>query len=132
MVQEVVDLENIGHQYKTLEYDYDLISGNVFGLVYQRKEADQFTYRYEYDRTNRLVAAYSSRTEVRHPNSSRWVRDAAYQYYDHGPLKRTIIGQESLQGVDYIMRIRYRAGSRASTAGVARVARSRPRRSTST
>ncbi|WP_207632648.1 hypothetical protein, partial [Foetidibacter luteolus] len=31
-----------------------------------------------------------------------WERDAAYQYYQHGPLSRTELGQLKVQGVDYV------------------------------
>ena len=101
IVQEFRELAGTGHDYKTLDYDYDLISGNVHALQYQRGQEDQFAYRYEYDRTNRLVAAYSSEVTPTNSNANIWKRDAAYRYYDHGPLKRSIIGQDRLQGVDY-------------------------------
>ena len=101
LVQDFPELADIEHRYKRLEYNYDLLSGNVNSLIYQRDASDQFAYRYEYDRTNRLVAAYSSEIEVRHQHSSNWKRDASYTYYDHGPLRRTVIGQDQLQGVDY-------------------------------
>ena len=93
---------SLGNQrYKRLEYDYDLISGNVHYLHYQRGAADQFTYHYQYDKLNRLSQVFTSEIETAHSRSNLWKREAAYTYYDHGPLKRTVIGQESLQGLDY-------------------------------
>ena len=101
LVQEFSELNELGHRYKVLEYDYDLISGNVHNLYYQRGQSDQFTYHYTYDKLNRLVEVFSSEIETDHSRSNLWRRDAAYSYYDHGPLRRTIIGQDRLQGLDY-------------------------------
>ena len=89
------------HRYKVLEYDYDLISGNVHSLYYQKGKADQFTYHYRYDKLNRLSEVLSSEIETDHSRSNLWKRDAEYVYYDHGPLRRTILGQDRLQGLDY-------------------------------
>ena len=86
---------------KTPAHPYDLISGNVHYLHYQRGAPDQFTYHYKYDKLNRLSQVFASEIETAHSRSNLWKRDAAYTYYDHGPLKRTVIGQESLQGLDY-------------------------------
>jgi hypothetical protein len=35
-------------------------------------------------------------------SNSDWQQEAAYFYYAHGPLARTEIGQDELQGVDYV------------------------------
>ncbi|MEM1216025.1 MAG: hypothetical protein AAGJ82_10090, partial [Bacteroidota bacterium] len=101
LVQDFKALASINHQYKKLEYDYDLISGNVHALYYQRGENDQFTYRYDYDKINRLTQVHTSEFEAAHVQSGAWKRDAAYSYYDHGPLRRCIMGQDRLQGVDH-------------------------------
>ncbi|MEO0790431.1 MAG: hypothetical protein AAFY36_17335, partial [Bacteroidota bacterium] len=101
MVQEFVELHDIGHRFKTIEYDFDFISGNVHSVYYQRGQEDQFTYHYEYDKTNRLSAVYTSELETDHANTTLWKRDATYSYYDHGPLRRMVIGQDRLQGCDY-------------------------------
>ena len=87
--------------YRTLANTYDLISGNIHNLFYQRGQSDQFTYHYTYDKLNRLVEVFSSEIETDHSRSNLWRRDATYSYYDHGPLRRTIIGQDRLQGLDY-------------------------------
>lgn len=80
---------------KTVEYDYDLVSGKVNSLAYQRYKGDQFLHRYTYDADNRL-------TEVRtSPDGIFWDKDAAYQYYKHGPLARTELGDARVQGLDY-------------------------------
>ncbi|PBQ34772.1 hypothetical protein CNR22_24345 [Sphingobacteriaceae bacterium] len=31
-----------------------------------------------------------------------WDRDAHYEYYAHGPLKRNVLGEDLVQGLDYI------------------------------
>ena len=100
LVQDFAELP-ADQRYKTLDYDYDLISGNVHYLHYQRGRADQFTYYYRYDKLNRLDGVYTSEIETRHSRSNLWKRDAAYTYYDHGPLRRTVLGQRGLQGLDY-------------------------------
>ena len=101
LVHALLVLEKVVLWYKIHEYDYDLISGNVHNLYYQRGQSDQFTYHYTYDKLNRLVEVFSSEIETDHSRSNLWRRDAAYSYYDHGPLRRTIIGQDRLQGLDY-------------------------------
>ncbi|MEP7236089.1 MAG: hypothetical protein ABI778_12410, partial [Ignavibacteriota bacterium] len=57
---------------------------------------DQFTHRYSYDADNRLLKVETSR------DGKIWDRDAAYSYYLHGPLMRSAIGEDSVQGVDYV------------------------------
>lgn len=80
---------------KMLEYDYDLISGKVNQLSYQPGSADRFIHRYLYDADNRLVRVQTSR------DSFVWDNDAVYEYYKHGPLARTVLGQNKLQAQDY-------------------------------
>jgi len=81
--------------YKQICYDYDLISGKVNGVDYQPGNPDAFYYRYQYDAENRLVNVLTSRDSI------TWEQDAAYSYYKHGPLARTVVGQLQTQGVDY-------------------------------
>ncbi|WP_212002834.1 RHS repeat domain-containing protein [Chitinophaga sp. HK235] len=86
-----------------LDYNYDLISGKVNAVRYQKDKPDQFFYNYQYDAENRLEEAS---TGVEHDGSnwkiykdSRKV-NATYHYYLHGPLARTELGS-SIQGIDY-------------------------------
>jgi hypothetical protein len=92
------------HQYKIVRYAYDLISGKVNQVTYQPTwyaegtaivPADQYYHRYGYDAENRLTEVYVSRDSV------YWERDASYQYYRHGPLARTELGHNRVQGLDY-------------------------------
>ncbi len=82
-------------QFKRMDYDYDLISGNVHQVSYQAGEIDAWHHRYEYDADNRILNVETSADEV------TWDMDCKYIYYDHGPLARTETGQLNVQGTDY-------------------------------
>ncbi len=93
-----------GNRYKVISYNYDLISGKVNMVNYQpdyfengewKTNGDRFFHKYKYDALNRLTEVHTSRDKM------VWERDAAYQYYKHGPLARTEYGQLRLQGMDY-------------------------------
>lgn len=97
LVQENTDFSTSDAimRYKKMEYDYDLISGNVNEVVYQRDKIDQFRHRYTYDADNRILEVYTA-TDPR-----EWTLQANYIYYLHGPLARTELGELNVQGVDY-------------------------------
>lgn len=82
-------------RWKKLDYTYDLISGNVTEAAYQKGQLDQLTHRYSYDADNRITEVETS------PNDMDWTRQARYFYYPHGPLQRTELGQQPVQGIDY-------------------------------
>jgi RHS repeat-associated protein len=84
-----------GHRWKKLVYKYDLISGKVNHVAYQPRQRDAIYHRYNYDAENRLVMAEIS------TDSLYWERDAKYDYYRHGPLARTVLGHQNIQGLDY-------------------------------
>ena len=84
-----------GLGYNTTEYNYDLLSGKVNKVYYQRGEPEQFIHAYEYDADNRIRAAYTSK------NDYDFEEDARYFYYAHGPLSRVEIGHDKVQGLDY-------------------------------
>ena len=94
-VQDLPELEPLGANLYALDYTYDLISGNVHTVAYQAGKADQFYHRYAYDAQNRLKTVYTAQ------DAYQWERDAGYDYYFHGPLARTELGQLGVQGVDY-------------------------------
>ncbi|MFP9099831.1 hypothetical protein ACLI09_12315, partial [Flavobacterium sp. RHBU_24] len=81
---------------KKIVYDYDLISGNVNKVTYQPAQKDQFIHKYSYDADNRITEVYTSKDNV------IWEKDANYQYYEHGPLARLVLGDKKVQGLDYI------------------------------
>jgi len=77
------------------QYDYDLISGNVHQVTYQQGKKGQFMHRYFYDADNRITSVETS------SDGCLWERDAAYEYYEHGPLARITLGDKNIQGIDY-------------------------------
>ncbi|MBI1183057.1 hypothetical protein GC194_02205, partial [bacterium] len=95
IIQEFVELEDFGSRYKRIDYEYDLVSGNVNKVCYQPGEADQFFHEYEYDADNRITKVFTSKDNI------NWERDARYEYYLHGPLARTTIGNNRVQAMDY-------------------------------
>ena len=80
---------------KRMDYEYDLVSGKVNLVSYQKGKGDQFFYKYNYDADNRLTGSFSSRDKL------VWTEDARYNYYLHGPLARTELGHWKVQGLDY-------------------------------
>ncbi|MBL7788010.1 MAG: hypothetical protein JNM36_19025, partial [Chitinophagales bacterium] len=82
-------------QPRFIDYQYDLISGKVLQVVYNKGQIDQFAHRYTYDAQNRLVYTETSNDLV------LWDKDASYSYYPHGPLRRTEVGDDKIQGIDY-------------------------------
>lgn len=80
---------------KRIDYNYDLVSGNVNTVTYQEGKGDQFFYKYKYDADNRMIRAYTSRDKL------IWNEEASYTYYLNGPLARTELGNLKVQGVDY-------------------------------
>jgi RHS repeat-associated protein len=106
LIQEYTDLARLdntatGHyqRYKKVEYSYDLISGNVNEVAYQKGQNDEFRHRYAYDADNRVTNVYTSR------NGHTWDQDAKYDFYLHGPMARTEIGDRKVQGMDYFYTI---------------------------
>ncbi len=84
---------------KAVRYEYDLVSGNVNKVYFNENTAEQFIHRYEYDADNRIQEVFTSLDDV------VWDCDADYRYYLHGPLERMQIGEDRLQGMDYIYTI---------------------------
>ncbi|MEO1096707.1 MAG: LamG-like jellyroll fold domain-containing protein, partial [Bacteroidota bacterium] len=94
LVQRVPGLED-----KVIQYNYDLISGNVLMVSYNPSYADQFYHKYDYDEDNRITSVSTS------VDGKVWDVDATYEYYPHGPLKTANIGEDNLQQLDYIYTI---------------------------
>jgi RHS repeat-associated protein len=100
-------------RYKQVDYTYDLISGNVHRVSVQTGHQDQWHHAYQYDADNRITNAYTNKEtpilssglpialENELLQNTDWQRDARYHYYDHGPLSRTELGKDMLQGLDY-------------------------------
>jgi RHS repeat-associated protein len=102
--RNIMNNNGLHNRFKKMVYQYDLISGKVNHVAYQPqyrkganiyRPADAIYHKYEYDAENRLTAAYTS------IDSIVWEKDAGYDYYKHGPLARTEIGEQRVQGIDY-------------------------------
>ncbi len=83
------------HRFKRMDYDYDLVSGNVNRFIYQPGLQDQFIHKYSYDADNRIESVQTSR------DGRTWELDANYEYLPHGPLSRKVIGSAEVQGQDF-------------------------------
>ena len=88
-------INNTEHHLKRIHYDYDLVSGNVHKVYYQKDKEDQFIHKYSYDIDNRIVDVHTSSDGI------IWEREANYEYYDHGALARVLIGDKRVQAMDY-------------------------------
>lgn len=84
-----------GNRWKRIVYRYDLISGKVNEVAYQPGARDAFYHRYSYDAENRLTLTETSKDKI------VWEKDARYNYYKHGALARTVLGELQVQGLDY-------------------------------
>lgn len=80
---------------KTIDYNYELVSGLVKQVDYQKGAEDQFSHNYQYDQDGRLRNVFTSL------NGTLWEEDATYFFHKHGPLARTEIGHDKVQGLDY-------------------------------
>ena len=82
-------------QKNRIDYQYDLVSGNVNKVIYNEGKPDQYIHKYTYDGQNRIKDVYTSK------NGLKYDLDARYFYYWHGPLSRVELGQNKVQGSDY-------------------------------
>lgn len=91
ILQQIPGLGN-----KRVDYLYDLVSGKVNYVIYQPGANDQFIHKYKYDADNRITDVKTS------VDGYLWDQEANYRYYLHGPLARTLLGEnEGVQGLDY-------------------------------
>lgn len=80
---------------KTIHYYYDA-NGNVKKVMYQKDVASElFVHRYTYDVKGALLTAEIS------TDNSVFKKQADYQYYLDGKLKRVVLAN-GLQGTDYV------------------------------
>ncbi|MDO6761757.1 hypothetical protein Q4566_16230, partial [Tamlana sp. 2_MG-2023] len=89
----IQELPGIGRT--TVAYTYDLISGNVNEVHFNKGKVGEYRHRYTYDEDNRIVSVKTSK------DGYIWDEDAQYDYYLHGPLMRTEIGEDKIQGLDF-------------------------------
>ncbi|UZJ64011.1 hypothetical protein OKW96_16585 [Sphingobacterium sp. KU25419] len=95
LTQDNPYMDYLGQRFKRIDYDYDLLSGKVNMVSYNRGRPDQFYQKYEYDADNRLEIAMSSKDGL------IWDRDASYRYYKHGPLAQMDLGELKVQSIQY-------------------------------
>ncbi|UTW61516.1 hypothetical protein KFE98_16080 [bacterium SCSIO 12741] len=96
VINENTELEFLGQSLKEIRYSYELLSGNVNEVQYQAHQLDAKYHRYLYDQNNRIHIVETSTDGV------IWQEDAKYEYYLHGPLARTEVGEQKVQGLDYV------------------------------
>ncbi|MFI5136682.1 MAG: YCF48-related protein [Sphingobacteriales bacterium] len=97
-----------GQEYKTIDYDFDVLSGKVNDVHYQDGKQDAFHHHYEYDLDNRISRVYTSlyaKARSWQTTLGLYDSDENYYYYAHGPLARKEIGDLQVQGCDYAFTI---------------------------
>ncbi|MEW7280852.1 RHS repeat-associated core domain-containing protein [Aquimarina sp. 2201CG1-2-11] len=93
MVQKIEGLDGA----KTIDYEYDEVSGQVTKVYYQKHHpTEQFIHRYTYDPDDYSLVKVETST-----NDSNYTEHAVYDYYETGALKRLNLAQ-GLQGIDYV------------------------------
>ena len=92
---KIGSMANQLNRFKKIVYDYDLVSGKVNRVSYQRGQSDAFYHSYIYDAENRIKNVQTS------TDSINWDNDAFYSYYPHGPLARTVLGEQQVRGINY-------------------------------
>ncbi|HLP56121.1 MAG TPA: RHS repeat-associated core domain-containing protein [Fluviicola sp.] len=95
-LQDVPALTPAQQDVKSTQYQFELLSGNVKKVEYQKGQRDRMTHEYLYDKLNRLTEVFTSVDDGVHKS-----RDAHYRYFDYGPLSRVEIGQHKVQGNDF-------------------------------
>ena len=112
LIQDIPSLNVFNRNHSVIEYEYDLISGNVNRVWYNRGLAEQFMHRYRYDADNRITHVYTSnisavkvKSKTLHPVKSRSAvserLEARYFYLPDGSLSRMELGHKQIQGIDY-------------------------------
>ncbi|MDP2106624.1 MAG: hypothetical protein Q8J76_11575, partial [Desulfobulbaceae bacterium] len=85
---------------KTIDYEYDPVTGSVTKVYYQKyTPADRFIHRYTYNLINQLIKVETSTDDAAFTNQ------AEYRYYENGSLRRVQLAPVSgvpLQGIDYV------------------------------
>lgn len=99
----------VGLGLKRIDYEYGAVSKKVNALRYQDGQSDRFYYQYSYDAENKLLKSYSGTEAFVTLNGTLDIRslptthlDAEYKYNRHGSIARMELGQNKVQGVDYI------------------------------
>ncbi|NAY93413.1 hypothetical protein GTQ34_15995 [Muricauda sp. JGD-17] len=91
LVQNITGVGSI----KTLDYEYDAITGLVNRVIYQKDAPDEFIHRYTYNNADELIKVETSTDDI------SYMTQAEYSYYESGGLKRVELAN-GVQGVDYV------------------------------
>jgi RHS repeat-associated protein len=112
-IQDVPMLAPVEQDVKSTQYEFKLVSGNVYKVIYQEGKLDQFIHEYHYDELNRIQEVYTSSDGV------HLSQEAKYFYYDFGKLSRIETGDQKVQGSDFAYTINgWMKGMNASTLDV--------------
>lgn len=95
IVYDYPRLSMYNQRFKTVDYDFDLISGKVNMISYNLGFPDQFYQQYDYDADNRITEVHTSNDGL------IWNNDARYEYYKHGPLATLKVGNQKVQSLEY-------------------------------
>ena len=103
LVQDIPAISSFDRRFTSLDYEYDLISGNVNRVWYQKGKLEQFSHRYRYDADNRVTHVYTSNIfKVKRDSTVSQERlEARYFYLPTGALSRIELGHKQIQGIDY-------------------------------
>lgn len=94
-IQEVPMMAPVQQDVKSTLYEFELLSGNMSRVIYQKDKQDQFTHEFYYDELGRPEEVFTTSDNVHK------TREVHYRYYDHGPLARIELGDDKVQGMDY-------------------------------
>lgn len=83
------------HFVKRIDYDYDLNSGKLNFVYYQKDQPDQLIHKYTYDGDNRMVSVYTTRDGI------NWLKDATYSYYGHENIAQIKLGEHAVETQNY-------------------------------
>jgi RHS repeat-associated protein len=89
-----------GGPYKTIDYKYDELTGQINEIIYQKGKQEEFHHFYTYDADGRLFDAKVSR----HDQASSALPLASYDYSDLGQIKNVSLG-DNIQNLDYVYNI---------------------------
>ncbi|MEL6133571.1 MAG: RHS repeat-associated core domain-containing protein, partial [Bacteroidota bacterium] len=96
MIQEFPSLTHLGYDFIRVQYEYDLLSGNVHAVHLAPDMPElAMSHYYEYDADNRLTRAYTQR------HGQPLEKESVYDYNELGVLARMELGEEAVQGLDY-------------------------------
>ncbi len=80
---------------KRVDYEYDLVSGKVNRVCYQKGQSDQLIHKYSYDGDNRITQVQTSSDGI------IYSKEASYDYYAHGLLARKTLGELGVETENY-------------------------------